>query len=403
MSHDHVHEHHQHHVHDHHDHGHHHHGHGHHHHGLGHNHAAEARQLATNPANRTALYWSLAIALTFMVVEIGGGLVTNSVALLSDAVHMAADSSAYLIAVIAARMAMRPATAMRTYGWARAEILAALINGGLLVALSIGLAVEATRRLAHPQHVHGGGVTIVACIGLLANIAVIMVLMRADRSNFNIRGAMLHGITDALSSVYVIAAGALVALTGIDRIDSGATYLIAILTMWGAWRLVRDSIDVLLDVAPRGIDADTVGSAMLDVPGVTHVHDLHIWQISPDQPALSAHVRVRSDQERDSALHALQTMLTRRFMIDHTTIQITVEHASAELDAVERMSVPDAIDWATTHLSRTYPSLSKSVITAAAGAAALGFNTEDLISPVALSVQARKHLGTSDSEFDHDQ
>ena len=379
------------------------HEHGHHHaHGHHHNHAAEARELAANPANRRALYWSLAIALIFMMVEIVGGIFTNSVALLSDAVHMAADSSAYLIAVIAARMALRPATAMRTYGWARAEILAALINGGLLVALSIGLAVEATRRLAHPQLVHGGGVTIVAGIGLLANIAVIMVLMRADRSNFNIRGAMLHGITDALSSVYVIGAGALVAITGWNRIDSAATYLIALLTLWGAWRLVRDSIDVLLDVAPRGIDAATVGSTMLDTPGVTHVHDLHIWQISPEQPALSAHVRVRTDDDRDAALHALQLLLSTKFGIEHTTIQITVEHASADLDAVERMSVPDAIDWATTHLARTYPSLSKSVITAAAGAAALGFDGEERISPVALSVKARKHLGQPDGASDHD-
>lgn len=375
-----------------HSHSHHHdHGHGH---GHGHDHAAEARALASNPANRSSLTLALAIAVVFMIIEIIGGIRTNSVALLSDAVHMAADCSAYLIALIAARLAMRPASATRTFGWARTEILAALVNGALLVVLSVGLAVEATRRLTNPEPVQGGGMAFVALLGLAANIGVVAVLLRADRTNLNIRGALLHGVTDALSSLYVVGAGVLVAITGVNRIDSGATYLIAALTLWGAWRLIRDSVDVLLDIAPRDVSTDAIATAMLSAMGVTHVHDLHVWQITPGNTALSAHVRVASNGDRDAALQQIEQVLQEHFNITHSTLQITVERASSDLSAVDMMDPADAIAWATDHLAQTYPGLSRSVISAAAGAAALQFGATR-VSPVALSMRARQHLGTT--------
>lgn len=364
--------------------------------GLLHHHH-DVRDLAATPKNRRALRWALAIALVFLIVEVVGGITYNSLALLSDAAHMLTDVAAYALALFAVRMAQRPPTARRTYGYARAEILAALVNGATLIAASGWILVEATRRMLHPVEVGGTGVVIVAAVGLLANIAIVLALLNADRGNLNIRGALLHGITDALSSVAVLLAGAAIAVFGFTRADSIASMLITLLVLWGSWRLVRESVDVLLDATPTSIDADAVAAAMVACAGVTEVHDLHVWTLGPGTPALSAHVRTDAVVRPDELIAALTGLLHDSFGISHATLQLAVDRSTIPLDAVERLPLHDAVEWATDHIARTHPTLARSVIMAATGAAAINCRPDEKVSPIAISVRALSMLGRGNS------
>lgn len=370
-------------------------GHGHSHSaGHGHSHHIDARKLADDPRSRRMIGWALVVCIVFLVIELVGGVVANSLALLGDAAHMATDAAAYAIALWAARVAMRPPDERSTFGYGRAEILAALINGSTLIAACGWIVYEATRRLTDPEPVAGGTVVLIALAGLLANIAIIGLLARADRNNLNVRAALLHGVTDAVSSVGVLIAGAVVALTGFNRADAIASYAVAALVLWGSWRLVREAVDVLLNTAPPGLPADLVAAAMLDTAGVVEVHDVHVWTVHAGTPAMSAHVRAAAWAERDLLVAELGQLLRDRFGIEHSTLQVTGDRGTRPLDMVGLMRLADAVEWATEHIASTHPALSRSVILAAAGVAAMGMPPDDRVSPVALSTRTLRILGT---------
>jgi cobalt-zinc-cadmium efflux system protein len=362
-------------------------------HGHAHSHAPDAVSLAGDPRARRALALALVVGLVVMAVEVVAGVAFDSLALLGDAAHMLTDVAAYAIALWAARAAMRPVSNRRTFGHGRVEILAALGNGATLLAASAWIVVESLRRLADPPSVDGAGMSAVALLGLLANAVVLGVLWRSGSASLNMRGAMLHAAGDLLGSLAAVIAGVVVVATGFDRADAIASLLLAAFIVVGAWRLVRESADVLLDTAPSGIDATRVGTALLGVDGVVEAHDVHVWTMAPGVLAASAHVRVAAGADRDSTLDALARVLQARHGISHTTFQLRVDRGSTPIETVPLMALEDAVDWATDHVARANPDLSRAVIAAAAGAAALGMSTQGRVSPVALSSRTLSALG----------
>jgi cobalt-zinc-cadmium efflux system protein len=365
------------------------HGHGHDHsHDHGHHHHGSTATSAT----RRALTIALQLTAVILIAEVVGGFAFHSLALLSDAAHMLTDVAAYALALLAWWLAQRPATETRTYGFARAEILAALANGATLVAVSAWIVIEATHRLSHPESVKSGGVIVIASIGLVCNIIAMAVLTRADKENLNVRGAVLHTMADAGSSAGVILAAIVISVTGWNRVDAIVSYAIAALVLWGSWRLVRESVDVLLDSVPSGMRADEIANAMLECSGVTEVHDLHVWGMGSGTTALSAHVRLAPGSEVEQCIDALSTLLRDRFHIEHSTIQPSSDRSQQPLDAIGLMPMAEAIEWANEHIVRTYPHLSRGAVAAATGAAAVAFNSSGPVSPVALSRKALNAL-----------
>lgn len=343
------------------------------------------------------------LSATFLVVEVVGGLAFNSLALLSDAAHMLTDTAAYALALFAAWAGSLPPTGRRTYGYARAEILAALVNGATLIAASAWIVFEALVRLRDPEPVGGAGVIAVATVGLVANLAVVALLARADRHNLNIRAAMLHGATDALASVGVLVAGVLVATTGMQRADSIASLVIAVLITWGSWRLVRESVDVLLDAVPAHVDATQVAEEILACDAVTQVHDLHVWTLSPGVVALSAHVRVASGADHEQVVRQLAARMQERFGIAHCTIQPATDLTALPVEPVGRVSMPEAVEWATDHVASACPDLARSVILAAAGAAALRYPASERVSPISVALRTLEVLGRAPTTPPDDQ
>jgi cobalt-zinc-cadmium efflux system protein len=265
----------------------------------------------------------IGISTVVLAVEIAGGLLSGSLALLSDAGHMLTDILALVLSLMAARFASLPATPNKTYGYHRLEILTALVNGTLLIAISGGLLYKAGRRFFSPVPVHSGLMTAVAVAGLLANLVALATLSRQHRS-LNIRGARMHILGDALSSVGVVLAGILISITGIDRIDPVVGGLIAIVIVVGAIRLVREAVDILLESAPVDCALDDVSAAIGTVAGVLEVHDLHVWTITTGLLALSGHVRVADPggAQTDEMLNRIKRTVRDRFGIVHSTIQI---------------------------------------------------------------------------------
>lgn len=350
-----------------------------------HAHAPTAASLAGSRAARRALALALGIALVVFVLEVVAGFAFGSLALLGDAAHMFTDAGAYAIALWAAHVARRPSSPTRTYGHGRAEILAALANGATLLAASAWIVVEALRRLSQPQSVDAAGMSAVAALGLLANVVVFAVLWRARSDSLNMRGALLHAAGDLLGSVAALGAGLVILATGYERADPLASLLLTVLIAIGAWRLVRASADVLLDVAPAGIDAERVGGVALEVPDVLEIHDVHVWTMAPGEPSASAHVRIAAGADAAAVLDALQAALRDRLGIRHTTMQLRVDRGTVPLETVPLMNVEDAVDWATDHVASAHPDLSRAVIAAAAGAAAIGLAATGRVSPVAVS------------------
>ncbi|HEY0128078.1 MAG TPA: cation diffusion facilitator family transporter, partial [Rubrobacteraceae bacterium] len=275
--------------------------------------------------NRRALAIVLALTATFTVVEVAGGLLTGSLALLADAGHMLSDNLSLGLALFAAWLAGRPATPERSFGYRRAEILAALANGVALVAISIWIFVEALSRLQEPTEVLGVPMLAVATLGLAVNAAGVLVLSRSGRENLNVEGALRHVIADALGSVGAIAAAGVIILTGWRYADPLISVAIAILILASSWTLLRDSTNVLLEAAPRGLNAEEVGRKMVAADGVTEVHDLHLWTITSGFPALSAHVLVGHQENCHARRRDLEELLAHEFGISHTTLQ--VDHA----------------------------------------------------------------------------
>ena len=268
----------------------------------------------------------LALTLAYTVAEVVGGLLTDSLALLADAGHMLSDSSSLAIALLAAWLAQRPATPERSFGFRRAEILAALFNGVALVAISIWIFVEAFRRLSDPPDVLGGWMLAVAVGGVIVNLVAAALLARADRENLNVRAAFRHVLADLLGSFGVVLAALVILTTGWAYADPLISIAVALLVLGSSWGVLSDSVSVLLEATPRGVDARAVERALTESAGVTSVHDLHIWTITSGFPALSAHVLVARGDDCHGRRRELESLLEREFGITHTTLQ--VDHAA---------------------------------------------------------------------------
>jgi cobalt-zinc-cadmium efflux system protein len=268
-----------------------------------------------------------------MVVEVVAGYAAGSLALMADAGHMLTDAASLALALFAAWLGSRPATPERSFGFRRAEILAALANGVALVAIAIWIAVEAVQRLRHPLEPKGGWVLAVGVVGLALNLAAARVLHGRGSESLNVQGALRHVLADVLASVGVIAAGAIVLLTGWDRADPLIGLGIGVLVLASSWTLLRDSVGILLESTPRDLDAEEIGRAMVTVPDVEEVHDLHVWTITSGFQSLSAHVLVAPEADCHAKRRELDRMLAERFGLTHTTLQ--VEHGESGPRSVE--------------------------------------------------------------------
>ncbi len=261
-----------------------------------------------------------------MAVEVVVGILASSLALLSDAAHMLTDAGAIALALVAARLAARPARAGFTFGLKRAEILSAQVNGATLVALAIVILVEGVRRLIDPPTVDGAPVLIVAVAGVAVNVAATWILAGADRRSLNIEGAFQHVLTDLFAFIATAIAGAVILLTGFGRADGIAALLVAALMLRSGWGLLRDSGRVLLEASPRGLDPEEIGRALAAEHHVVEVHDLHVWEVTSGMTSLSAHVTVRAGCDTQSHRRQLADLLRERFGIDHTTLQVEERH-----------------------------------------------------------------------------
>jgi cobalt-zinc-cadmium efflux system protein len=280
------------------------------------------------PAGRRRPAFVVALLVTFVYafVELTGGLWSGSLALVSDAGHMFSDSIALAFAAIAAWLARRPASLRHSYGWARAEVIGAMINCMIMLGIIVMLVVEAVQRLLAPQPVIAGGVMLIALIGLVVNIVVAFILSRGERS-MNARAALLHVMGDLLSSVAALIAGAVIYATGWLLIDPILSLFIAALILVSTLRLLRDTLHVLMEAVPASVDLAQIGKALAKVPGVASVHDLHVWGITPENMALSAHLDVDDLAGWAAILGAARMVLHDRFGIDHVTLQPEVRGA----------------------------------------------------------------------------
>jgi cobalt-zinc-cadmium efflux system protein len=276
-------------------------------------------------------------------VEIIGGLLTGSLALLADAGHMLSDNLSLGLALFAAWLALRPATPNKSFGYRRAEILAALANGVTLVAVSIWVFVEAYSRLKDPTEVLGGPMLLVAALGLLVNAAGAIILYRSGGESLNVQGAMRHVFADALGSVGAIVAAAVIILTGWRYADPLISVAIGFLILGSSYKLLKDSTNILLEATPPDLDATEVGQKMASAGGIVEVHDLHIWTITSGFPALSAHVLVGRQEDCHARRRELEDLLAREYGISHTTLQVDhIGDHHASLQTLRFPSYPDA-------------------------------------------------------------
>jgi cobalt-zinc-cadmium efflux system protein len=275
--------------------------------------------------SRRALAVALVLTASYTVVEVLGGLFAGSLALLADAVHMLSDNVALALALVAAWLAAKPATPERTYGYKRAEVLAALANGVLLVALAIWIFVEAAMRLRDPGDVLGRWMLAIALVGIVVNVAAGLVLSRARSHSLNVEAAFRHVFADLLGSFGVAVAAVVILTTDWVEADPLVSILIGGLVLASAWTVLRDSTAILLESTPRGIDADALGRRLASLPGVVEVHDLHVWTITSGFAALSAHVLVKPGDDCHERRRQLERLLYSEFGIEHTTLQ--VDHA----------------------------------------------------------------------------
>ena len=292
--------------------------------------------------NHRALAVVLALTASFTVVEIIGGLLTGSLALLADAGHMLSDNLSLAVALFAAWLAGRPATPEKSFGYRRAEILAALANGVTLVAISVWVFVEAYERLLEPAEVLGTPMLVVATLGLLVNAVGATILYRSGGESLNVQGAMRHVFADALGSVGAMIAAAIIILTGWRYADPLISFAIGLLILGSSWTLLRDSTNILLEATPRGLDAGEVGRKMAAADGIIEVHDLHIWTITSGFPALSAHVLVGEQEDCHARRRELEELLTREYGISHTTLQ--VDHIGDHHASLQPLRFPSRLD-----------------------------------------------------------
>jgi cobalt-zinc-cadmium efflux system protein len=293
------------------------------HHGQAHDHRS---------ASRRALGTVLALTVGVTAVEVVGGFLTGSLALLADAGHMLSDTFAIGLALVALTLAERPSTPRRSFGFQRAEILAAFVNGLTLVLVSGWIAWEAVQRFRDPPEILGGWMLAVAAVGLAVNVVAAGILLRSATESLNVEAALRHVVADVLGSVGVLAAALVILLTGWTTIDPIVSLAIALLIVASAWSVLRDSTAILMEQTPSGIDADQVARAIVEVPGVTSVHDLHVWRITSGFDALSAHVLVGRGEDCHGLRQDIERVLADRFGITHTTLQVDHDASDALIE-----------------------------------------------------------------------
>ena len=290
-----------------------------------HHHHGPSREI-----ERGALKAALALIVVFMLAEVTVGVLASSLALLSDAAHMLTDAAALAVALVAARLAARPAGGAMTYGLGRAEILSAQANGVTLLILSVVIVVDALRRLVSPLHVNGVPVLILALVGIVVNLAATAILARGsgpDRS-LNLEGSYQHILTDLYGFIATAVAAVIIIATGFNRADPIASLLIAGLLLHAAYGLLKASGRVFMEAAPAGINPEEIGRTLAAQPGVVEVHDLHVWEVTSGFPALSAHVVVRAGDDCHERRRLLQRIVSEHFGISHTTLQVDHEAAA---------------------------------------------------------------------------
>jgi len=286
--------------------------------------------------DRRALGVALGLIVAFMAAEVVAGILTSSLALLSDAGHMLTDAAAIALSLVAARLAQRPAAGAMTYGLGRAEILSAQLNGVTLLVLAALIVYEAIRRLVSPLEVDAPPVLIIALAGMAVNAVAARVLAGANRQSLNVEGSFQHIVTDLYGFMGTAIAALVVLGTGFDRADPIASLLVAALMLRSAYGLLRASGRIFLEAAPEGVDPRAIGEALVGQPEVVEVHDLHVWELTSGFHALSAHVVVSPECDCHEVRHQLEGVLDRRFGLDHTTLQVDHEHAG-ELLRIEGM------------------------------------------------------------------
>jgi cobalt-zinc-cadmium efflux system protein len=280
-----------------------------------------------NQSDSRYLAAALALILVFMAVEVVVGVIASSLALISDAGHMLTDAAAIALALVAARIAAKPAKGNLTYGWKRIEILSAQANGLTLWLLTAWFVYEAVQRFRDPPEVAGGLVLVTALVGIVVNLFASWLIARADRTSLNVEGAFQHILNDLFAFIATAVAGLVVLLTGWARADAVAALVVAALMAKAGWGLIRDSWRIFLEAAPRGIDVASIDGDLHAVDGVVDVHDLHVWEVTSGFPALSAHILVDRHHDCHERRQTITRLLADRYGLDHTTLQ--VDHPSS--------------------------------------------------------------------------
>jgi cobalt-zinc-cadmium efflux system protein len=310
----------------------------------------EHSQHQSGEADRRWLLAALVVIVAFMAAEVGVGLIAHSLALIADAGHMLTDAAALLLAVVASRIAERPARGAYTYGFARVDALSGQANGITLLLLAVLFTVEGVRRIIDPVGVRGGLVAVVAVVGVVVNVVATWLAGRADRASLNVRGVLAHLVTDVWAFAATLAAGLVIVWTGWLRADPVASLAVAALMAWTGARLVRESGRVFLEAAPPGFDPSALGTDLAAADGVAQVHDLHVWVLGSRATALSAHVLVEPAFDCHEVAQALRTKLRADYDIAHVTLQ--VDHADDALHRADNCS--DA--HGEIHVSPSHPS-----------------------------------------------
>jgi cobalt-zinc-cadmium efflux system protein len=295
----------------------------------GHDHA----RAAASASGRRWLLAALGVVVVFMLAEVIAGLLAHSLALVADAGHMLTDAAALIVAVIAAKVAERPARGAYTYGFARVDALSGQANGITLLLLAAWFTYEGIRRLVSPSAVHGGVVTVVALVGLGVNLLASWLAGRADRASLNVRGVVAHLVSDIWAFTATLVAGIVVLTTGWTRADPIASLAVAVLMAWTGAGLVRAAGRVFLEAAPRGIDPAALGARLAALDGVAELHDLHVWQLGPEEIAMSAHVLVTPPNDCHDVAAQMRAVLGSELGIGHVTLQ--VDHADATTHVAE--------------------------------------------------------------------
>ncbi|WP_269790531.1 cation diffusion facilitator family transporter [Stenotrophomonas sp. Iso1] len=282
--------------------------------------------LPTEIRHEKPLWWALGLTTSYLVVEVIGAFWTNSLALLSDAAHMATDALGLMIALTAVRLSRRPPDARRTYGYARLEALGAVTNGLLLFGVGIYILWEAAERFREPQAIASTGMMWVAAFGLVVNLIAMRLLSAGSGESLNVKGAYLEVWSDMLGSVAVIVGGLIIYLTGWTLVDPILAVLIGLWVLPRTWVLLREAINVLLEGVPKGVVLADIEQALRGHVGVAGIHDLHVWALASSTPALTVHVVMNDGHAPDALRRELADMLHERFEIDHVTLQVETDH-----------------------------------------------------------------------------